>query len=93
MKPYRPLNCDLHDFLEIACMHGYRLQVDPLEGSSFVARALDTRTAPSKEEFLVLQNDSGRQEIRLDHLLAITPLDPGASFGRVELAGSYCAFQ
>lgn len=92
MTPYQPLNCDLHDFLEIACMHGYRLQVEVIEGASFIARALDTRTAPSKEEFLVLQGESGKQEIRLDCLLAITPLDPGASFGRVELAGSYCAF-
>ncbi|WP_230960219.1 Rho-binding antiterminator, partial [Pseudomonas fluorescens] len=51
-----------------------------------------TRTAPSKEEFLVLQNDDSQLEVRLDQLLAITPLDPNASFGRIELAGSYCAF-
>ncbi|KIY42024.1 transcriptional antiterminator [Pseudomonas sp. 10-1B] len=92
MTTYQPLNCDLHDFLEIACMHGYRLRVELLEGPSFVARALDTRTAPSKEEFLVLQGDAGRQEIRLDRLLAITPQDAGASFGRIELAGNYCGF-
>lgn len=89
MTPYQPLDCDLHDFLEIACLHGYRLQVELLEGQGFVARALDTRTAPSKEEFLVLQGDTGRKEIRLDRLLAITPLDAGASFGRIELAGNY----
>lgn len=92
MNAYQPLNCDLHDYLEIACMHGYRLQVEMLEGPGFVARALTTRTAASKEEFLVLQGDEGRQEVRLDQLLAITPLDGNASFGRVELAGSYCAF-
>ncbi|MFK0310037.1 Rho-binding antiterminator [Pseudomonas sp. NPDC090233] len=88
MKPYQPLNCDLHDFLEIACMRGYCLQVELLDGPSFVARALNTRTAPSKEEFFVLETASGRKEERLDRLLAITPLDAGASFGRIELAGS-----
>jgi Rho-binding antiterminator len=91
MEPYRPLNCDLYDYLEIACLHGYRLQVELVEGPSLVARALDTRTAPSKEEFLVLQTEEGKQEVRLDQLLAITPLDPGASFGRVELAGMICS--
>lgn len=91
MTAYQPLNCDLHDFLEIACMRGYRLQVELLEGQGFVARALDMLTAASKKEFLVLQGDTGRQEIRLDRLLAITPLDAGASFGRIELAGNYCA--
>ncbi|MES2817676.1 MAG: Rho-binding antiterminator [Pseudomonadota bacterium] len=87
MSLYRPLNCDLYDYLEIACMHGYSLRVELLEGSGFVAGALTTRTAASKEEFLVLQTDDGRCEVRLDQLRAITPLDPDASFGRIVLAG------
>ncbi|MFK0033682.1 Rho-binding antiterminator [Pseudomonas monteilii] len=89
MTAYQPLNCDLHDFLEIACMHGYRLQVEMIDGQRFIARALDTRTAPSKEEFLVLQDDAGKQEVRLDRLLAITPVDACARFGRIELAANY----
>lgn len=91
MADYQPLNCDLYDYLEIACMYGYRLQVELVDGPGFMARALDTRTAASKEEFLVLQTEEGRQEVRLDRLLAITPLDPGARFGRVELAGRVCS--
>ena len=90
MDTYRPLNCDLHDYLEIACMRGYRLLVEPLEGPSFEARALDTRTTASKEEFLVLQTNAGRHEVRLDHLRAITPLDSNATFNRIELAGHAC---
>ncbi|WP_220815893.1 Rho-binding antiterminator [Pseudomonas paralcaligenes] len=86
MNTYRPLDCDLYDYLELACLHGYRLQIELVEGASFVARALDTRTAPSKEEFLLLQTEDGQREVRLDQLRAITPLDPGARFGRVELA-------
>ncbi|MBM7060734.1 Rho-binding antiterminator [Pseudomonas sp. UL073] len=92
MNSYRPLNCDLHDYLEIACMHGYRLRVEQVNGASFEAQALTTRTAASKEEFFVLETAQGSTEVRLDELLAITPLNPGASFGRVELAGQFCAF-
>lgn len=90
MHAYRPLNCDLHDYLEIACMHRYDLQIELLDGPSFAARALTTRTAPSKEEFLVLQQPDGQFEVRLDRLQAITPLAAGASFGRVELTGATC---
>lgn len=86
-SPYQPLHCDLHDYLEIACMHGYKLQVELRDGSSFVAVALTTRTAPSKEEFLLLHNAGGRFEVRLDRLLAITPLTANASFGRVLMTG------
>lgn len=90
MSDYSPLNCDLHDYLEIACMHDYRLRVELVDGSEFEARALTTRTAPGSEEFFVLEAAEGRREVRLDLLLAITPLNPGASFGRVELAGQVC---
>lgn len=86
-SPYQPLHCDLHDYLEIACLHAYKLQVELRDGSSFVAVALTTRTAPSKEEFVLLHNADGRFEVRLDQLLAITPLTANASFGRVLMTG------
>ncbi|MCY1545427.1 Modulator of Rho-dependent transcription termination (ROF) [compost metagenome] len=92
MSAYQPLNCDLHDYLEIACMHGYRLKVELVDGQVFQADALTTRTSAEKEEFLCLKDSDGPQEVRLDQLLAITPLGTGASFGRVVLANMICAF-
>jgi transcriptional antiterminator Rof (Rho-off) len=50
-----------------------------------------TRTRAEKEEFFVLELEDDRCEVRLDRLQAITPLEPGARFGRVELAGKVCA--
>ena len=85
MNTYQPLSCDMHDYLEIACMYGYRLQVERIDGCSYAARALTTRTAASKEEFLLLARDSGQCEVRLDQLLAISPLGLNVSFGRIEL--------
>jgi len=32
----------------------------------------------------------GQQRLRMDRLLAITPQDAGASFGRVLLSGNRC---
>ncbi|HKM97429.1 MAG TPA: Rho-binding antiterminator, partial [Buttiauxella sp.] len=29
---YQPLNCDLHDYLEIACMSHYRLNIEISDG-------------------------------------------------------------
>ena len=74
-------------------MHHYRLQVETIDGRTFAARALTTRTAASKEEFLLLHGDNGQFEVRLDQLLAISPLDVSARFGRIELAGAYCAIE
>lgn len=83
--PYRPLDCDLHDYLEIACLYGYRLRIELEDGSWLNARALDTRTLPSKEEMLVVRAAGEERQLRLDRLHAITALTPGARFGRVVL--------
>ncbi|PTQ69204.1 Rho-binding antiterminator [Pseudomonas sp. GV071] len=89
--PYQPLDCDLYDYLEMACLYQYRVLVEMVEGGRFEAVALDTHTNARKEEFLVVQVDDEKVELRIDRLLAITPLNEKAKFGRVELAGLYCA--
>jgi len=92
MNAYQPLDCDLHDYLEIACLRGYRLLVELIDGESLTAKALTTRTSSDKEEFLCVETADGQQEIRLDQLLAVTPLDDHAQFGRVVFQGSVCSF-
>ncbi|MDX5371320.1 MAG: Rho-binding antiterminator [Pseudomonadaceae bacterium] len=87
---YRPLSCDLYDYLEIACMHQYRLRIELVDGSELQARALTTETTADKEEFFLVESAAGVQRLRLDLLLAITPLNPGASFGRVLLGNRPC---
>lgn len=91
MREYQPLNCDLHDYLEIACLRGYRLDIELIDGGRLVAKALTTRTSTDKEEFLCLEAVDGPLEIRLDQLLAITPLEANAQFARVEMAGGSCS--
>ncbi|MGE7957927.1 Rho-binding antiterminator [Pseudomonas sp. NPDC089530] len=91
MNTYRPLDCDLHDYLEIACMHGYRLLVERVDGSRFEAYGTTTRTHAGGEEFFCLEGAEGPLEVRLDQLLAITPLDANRSFGRILLNGQPCA--
>lgn len=92
MNTYQPLDCDLHDYLEIACLRSYRLHIELMDGASLTAKALTTRTSSDKEEFLCVESAGGPQEIRLDQLLAVTPLDDNAQFGRVVLQGANCSF-
>ncbi|NQD92262.1 transcriptional antiterminator [Pseudomonas sp. CrR25] len=83
---YQPLACDRYDYLEIACLHRYRLHIEWVDGGALDAEALTTVTTPSREEFLIVRGDGREQRLRLDRLLAITPLNDGASFGRVLLS-------
>ncbi|SDO45029.1 Rho-binding antiterminator [Ectopseudomonas guguanensis] len=90
MDDYQPLACDLYDYLEIACLHRYRLDIELVDGARLQGQALNTETTASKEEFLLVRTAEGEQRLRMDRLLAITPLDAGASFGRVLLSGNRC---
>jgi Rho-binding antiterminator len=90
MTRYQPLNCDLHDYLEIACLRGYQLDIELIDGQRLMARAVTTRTSSDKEEFLVIEQLGAQQDIRLDQLLAITPQETNAEFGRVVLTGEVC---
>ncbi len=71
MTDYQPLECDLHDVLEIACLHHALLQVELRDGSRFVARARTTESTADKEEFLLLDAPDGERRIRLDQLHAV----------------------
>ena len=90
MDEYQPLACALYDYLEIACMHCYQLDIELVDGSRLQGQALTTETTASKEEFLLLRTTAGEQRLRMDRLLAITPLDAGASFGRILLSSKRC---
>lgn len=81
---YEPIECERHDYVEIACLYGYRLLIELVDGSSFKAKAVTTRNT-KEEEFLVLAESESQGEVRLDQLLAITALGEGAKFNRVLL--------
>jgi len=71
MTDYHPIECDLHDVLEIACLHHALLQVELRDGSRFVARARTTLSTAEKEEFLLLDAPDGERRVRLDQLHAV----------------------
>lgn len=90
MDDYQPLACHAYDYLEIACMHCCQLDIELVDGSRLQGQALTTETTASEGEFLLLRTTAGEQRLRMDRLLAITPLDAGASFGRILLSSKRC---
>lgn len=89
MSDYQALHCDLHDYLEIACLYRYWLRVELRDGLVFDAQAFTTHTRRNAdgllEEFLEVRVDDASRELRLDRLYTITPLMVEARFARVVL--------
>ena len=71
MTDYQPLNCDLHDELEIAAMRGKPVQLQWKESDGAQRKALAVIRdieVRGGEEFLLFDVDGESLRIRLDQL-------------------------
>ncbi len=76
----RPLSCELHDYLEIACLYGYRVRLTLKNHQSIEGKALDTLSTAEKREYLVIDTGHGQQRIELNQLAKMQALTPNAKF-------------
>lgn len=82
---YIPIDCSLHDYIEIACLKQYRLRLELMDSSKIIGIAESTETRSDKSEWLLLRDGELPHSVRLDTIVAITPLTEGADFGRIVL--------
>jgi Rho-binding antiterminator len=78
------ISCDLHDYVELACMHNYRVELELKDGEILEGKALDVVTSPEKREFLVIDYGGQKQQVDLSQVHKMTALTPNASFKEVE---------
>ena len=84
-KSYSPIQCQIYDYIEIACMRHYQLTIELKSGETLTGKAITTKIK-DKQEFIVIETTTGEeQEIRLDLVNSIQPLDKNAEFGRVSI--------
>ena len=76
------ISCELHDFVEVACMYGYRLKLILKNNQIIEGKAIDIVSSPEKREYLIIDNDS-RQHIELIQLAKMEVLTPNAKFSEV----------
>ncbi len=50
--PYTPIQCQLYDYIEIACLRHYTLLIKLLDGSEILGKA-ETTKIENKQEFLI----------------------------------------
>ncbi|XOV78829.1 MAG: Rho-binding antiterminator [Aestuariibacter sp.] len=78
------VSCDLHDYLEIACMFHYRVTIQLREGTLVTGIAQDiVTTSEDKCEEIILQTDSGRIGVATSNMQKMTVLTEGARFQEV----------
>ena len=84
---YQPIRCELHDYLEAACVQSLELEINTEDGS-YRGKVLDIKVRSDKTEWLICaiedrSADSEYVELRLDRLLSIEPLASQRPFGKI----------
>jgi len=77
------ISCELHDYLEIACMYGYRVRLTIKNHQTIEGKAIDTVTTAEKREYLVIDNGQKKHEVELNQLVKMEVLTPNAKFKNV----------
>lgn len=76
------ISCELHDFVEVACMYRYQLKLILKNNQVIEGKAIDIVNSPEGQECLVIDSDS-RQQIELTRLTRMEVLTPNAKFSEV----------
>jgi Rho-binding antiterminator len=77
------ISCELHDYLEIACMFGYRVRLTIKNHQTIEGKAIDIVTTAEKREYLVIDNGQKKHEVELNQLVKMEVLTPNAKFKNV----------
>lgn len=79
---YVPIDCDLHDYLEIAAIKNHPIRVSCEDGLRWVITVRDLVTKADKSEWLigVEIGTSAVREIRLDKICDITSIPANSDF-------------
>lgn len=77
------ISCELHDYLEIACMYNYRVKLTLKDQQIIEGKALDILTTSEKHEYLVIDNGQGQQQVELNQLAKMRVLTPNAKFKEI----------
>lgn len=78
------ISCDLHDYVEVACLYGYRIVLTLNDQRIIEGQAVDIMTAADKREFLVIDIAHGQKEqIELNQIRKMQVQTPNAKFSEV----------
>ena len=76
------ISCEKFDYIEIACLYNYQVELILRTGERVTGIAKDTVTGKS-EEHIVLNIDNVQQQISLEDVSMMNVLTPSAQFKTV----------
>ena len=80
----KTIRCDLHDYIEIACMYGFEVELETKNGEIFSGKAQTIASDSQKQECLVLSQADIQKQVVLSQLRRMRALTQNPHFTTVE---------
>lgn len=77
------IDCELHDYLEVACLYGYEVRLTLKNQQMIQGKAKNIITTAEKREFLIVENVQGSQQAELIQLQKLQVITPNAQFKEI----------
>ncbi|MFC0119767.1 Rho-binding antiterminator [Pseudoalteromonas xiamenensis] len=77
------LSCEQHDYLEVACVYHFELEVTTTDGHSYLGLAKDVRYE-NKTQCLVLESGSVQNAVSIAQITSLVALTDNPYFQRVD---------
>ncbi len=78
------LNCQIHDYVEIACLFRMLVRLNMKDSSSFEGEAQDVVKNDLRQECFLLKNDDGMHQLVLNEIQSMQALVKNQHFDVVE---------
>ena len=78
------ISCQLYDYIEIACMYHYQVEVTFHDQTTMQGRAMTTEISKNKKEWLVLEQPDETIKVEMDKMISMRALTDNPHFEQVK---------
>ena len=77
------ISCNLHDYVEIACMYGFEIELGLKSQDKVVGKAKTVQLDSNKQECLIVDDNERVQSIPLENVKTMRAITPNPHFSSV----------
>ena len=78
--------CHVHDYIEIACLYRFEVELTLTDDRVIVARAETTRSDKNRREYLVVSRLGNLEEIEMSGIIRMRATKPNPHFDEISFA-------
>jgi len=83
----RIIDCHIHDYIEIACLYGFLVELELVDQTSVQGRAKTTETSTDKREWLILGTEGESEKVDLSTIKTMRAHTQNPHFDKIEFQG------